>query len=86
MAHTSQANARTESNAEPLALPEWDPYVTKDHRVENAMKDVQVLKLQGLSKEEARGVMEYYARSGMLRGSVTEGLVSEEVDFWRARA
>ena len=35
-------------------------------------------KVQGLSKVEARGVMEYYARSGMMRAAVTERLVSEK--------
>ena len=58
--------------------PTWDPYARKDARVEAVMKDVQVMNLQGLTKEEARGVMEYYASSGMFRGAVTEGLVSEK--------
>jgi small subunit ribosomal protein S29 len=31
-----------------------------------------------LSKAEAKGLMEYYAMSGVLRGSVTERFVSEK--------
>jgi small subunit ribosomal protein S29 len=58
--------------------PEWDPYVLKDSRVEAVLNDVMALNLQGLSKAEARGVMEYYARSGMFRNTVTDGLVSEK--------
>jgi len=58
-------------------LPEWDPYLPIDQRVTDVMSDVHVQKVTGLSKEEARGVMEYYAQSGMLRHTVTEGLVSE---------
>jgi len=58
-------------------LPRWDPYLAIDKRVEDVMSSVPVQKLQGLSKEEARGIMEYYAQSGMLRNTVTEGLVSE---------
>jgi len=58
--------------------PRWDPYVAKDERVEKTMKDVQVTKLLGLSKDEARGVMEYYAHSGMLRNGVTNLLTSEQ--------
>ncbi|KAK1011958.1 hypothetical protein LTR54_004813 [Friedmanniomyces endolithicus] len=59
-------------------LPEWDPYEVKDERVAKVMESgMAVTKVEGLSKDEARSVMEYYARSGMMRGAVTEGLVSE---------
>ncbi|KAK5674250.1 hypothetical protein LTS10_012988 [Elasticomyces elasticus] len=58
----------------------WDAYLPKDENVATVMESgVQVTKVAGLSKDEARSVMEYYARSGMLRGSpVTEGLVGEK--------
>ena len=55
----------------------WDPYVAHDKWVQETMETVGVRKLDGLSKAEAKGIMEYYARSGMLRGSVTDSLVSE---------
>lgn len=55
----------------------WDPYIAHDKWVQQTMKSVGVRKLEGLSKEEARGVMEYYAKSGMLRATVTNHLVSE---------
>ncbi|KAK3697202.1 hypothetical protein LTR37_017603 [Vermiconidia calcicola] len=58
--------------------PHWNSYALKDKRVEDAMKMARPVELQGLSKEEARGVMEYYAQSGMLRSTVTDGLVSEK--------
>lgn len=58
-------------------LPAWDLYVPMDSHVAEAMKDVTVKKVAGLSREEARGLMEYYARSGMLRDTVTDGLVRE---------
>lgn len=56
---------------------QWNPYVQSDEAVMKVMKEVEVAKLRGLSKEEARGVMEYYAQSGLLRANVTQGLVSE---------
>ncbi|KAK5716145.1 hypothetical protein LTR15_009971 [Elasticomyces elasticus] len=58
----------------------WDAYLPKDENVVAVMESgVRVTKVAGLSKDEARSVMEYYARSGMLRGSpVTEGLVGEK--------
>ncbi|KAI7719639.1 hypothetical protein KC322_g1954, partial [Hortaea werneckii] len=73
----------------PAALQEWNPYLPIDSRVAETMKPsdsrdkgaavvgTPVQKLAGLSKTEARGIMEYYAQSGMLRQTVTEGLVSE---------
>jgi small subunit ribosomal protein S29 len=57
--------------------PRWDPYVAHDKWVQEVMESPAVVKLEGLSKKEARGVMEYYARSGVLRSAVTDGLVSE---------
>lgn len=59
-------------------LKHWNPYVKGDQRVIKALDGVEVLRLKGLSREEARGVMEYYAASGMLRNTVTEGFVSEK--------
>jgi small subunit ribosomal protein S29 len=39
---------------------------------------VEVLKLKGLSKKEARGLMEYWAKSGVLRKRVDEEEVAEK--------
>lgn len=61
-----------------LQPPKWDPFIAIDERVVDVMKKVEATKLPGLSKDEARGVMEYYAHSGMLRNTVTDGLVSEK--------
>lgn len=57
--------------------PKWDPYTRQDGRVVSSMKGVEVVKVQGLSKPEARGIMEYYAKSGMVSAQVSEGLTSE---------
>jgi len=57
--------------------PEWNPYLAIDQRVADAMQYANVRKVHGLSKEEARGILEYYALSGMLRNTVTDSLVSE---------
>ena len=85
--HRHAVQQNTQSSSDELAessstrsipLPEWQPYTVKDQRVEAAVKDVAVTKLQGLTKDEARGIMEYYARSGLFRESVTDGMVSEK--------
>jgi small subunit ribosomal protein S29 len=54
------------------------PYERKyDERAEKAMTGVEVMKLKGLSKKEARGLMEYWAQSGVLRSRVDEETVAE---------
>jgi len=56
-----------------------DPFERKhDERAEKAMNGVEVLRLKGLSKVEARGLMEYWAASGVLRSRVDEGSVAEK--------
>lgn len=57
--------------------PMWNPYKVVDMRVMEALKNVDTLHLSGLSKEEARSIMEYYAESGMLRAKIDEGFVGE---------
>lgn len=64
--------------ADPDHLPTWNPYKVVDQRVMEALKDVEVLDVRGLSKEEARAVMEYYAQSGLLRARVDEKFVAEK--------
>lgn len=56
----------------------WDPYVAHDKRVQEVMKDVPVINVSGLAKPEARGILEYYAQSGLLRDTVTESFVGEK--------
>ena len=60
-----------------------NPFYPYDQRVLNVFNNaanskIDVHRLSGLSKEEARGLMEYWARSGILRQSVDEGLVGEK--------
>jgi len=49
-----------------------------DLRAEEALKGVSVIRLGGLSKHEARGLMEYWAKSGVLRQAVDERSVAEK--------
>lgn len=55
-----------------------NPFSTPDERVMKTLATVEPIQLQGLTKEEARGLMEYYAKSGILRQTVSEALVSEK--------
>jgi len=59
-------------------VPERQPYGSYDERVFTSLEGVTATKLRGLTKEEAHGLMDYYARSGVLRQTVTEALVSEK--------
>lgn len=76
------AEARQKSQED---LPQWDPYKSVDARVMEALeglrtdnKDIDVLNVGGLSKDEARSIMEYYAESGLLRHQVNESFVTEK--------
>jgi small subunit ribosomal protein S29 len=61
------------------AVTQRDPFEKKyDERVEKALQSSSALKLSGLSKEEARGLMEYWAASGVLRQRVDEQTVAEK--------
>ncbi|CAN9394136.1 unnamed protein product [Alternaria sp. RS040] len=66
-------------------LPPWNPYKNVDARVMEALKglhndssEFDIINVGGLTKEEARSIMEYYAESGMLRHQVNEGFVTEK--------
>ncbi|KAI1759047.1 mitochondrial ribosomal protein [Hypoxylon sp. FL1150] len=60
-------------------VPERDPFFAKyDNRVFEALKGVKLLNVKGVSKQEARGLMEYWAASGILRTRVDEKNVSEK--------
>lgn len=78
---------------DPNKVPRWNTYKAIDPRVVDALKDLHsadakaddgnmramdVIKVGGLSKDEARSIMEYYAESGMLRAKVDDGFVSEK--------
>jgi small subunit ribosomal protein S29 len=76
----AEARQKTPDN-----IPQWNPYKNVDGRVMEALKDLNsdskdfdVISVGGLTKEEARAIMEYYAESGLLRHTVNEGLVSEK--------
>lgn len=79
-----QLRARQEGVSESSdAFPQPDPYAKTDARVldlfkQAATSSVEVQELGGLSREEARGFMEYFARSGILQEKVTDEWVSEK--------
>lgn len=58
---------------------ERDPWEKSyDSRADKALAKVETMKLRGLSKAEARGLMEYWAQSGVLRAQVDERTVTEK--------
>lgn len=71
---------------QPDDVPRWNPYKNVDERVMTVLKDLRdpsaagldIIKVAGLSKDEARALMEYYAESGMLRAKVDDGFVTEK--------
>ncbi|KAI1430047.1 mitochondrial ribosomal death-associated protein 3-domain-containing protein [Xylaria sp. FL1777] len=60
-------------------IPKRDPFFSKyDERVFDSLRGVKVLDVQGLSKTDARALMEYWAASGILRSRIDEKSVSEK--------
>ena len=57
-----------------------NPFVRYDQRVLDVFSrpGMQIQRLKGLSKDEARGLMEYWAKSGLVRNKVDETLVGEK--------
>lgn len=71
------------SSGIPETSPEYphpDPYLNPDQRVLDLFKDrdIKHQELKGLSKGEARGLMEYFAQSGILREQVNDNWVGEK--------
>ncbi|KAH0359912.1 hypothetical protein KCU89_g19320, partial [Aureobasidium melanogenum] len=64
--------------AQKKEAPQWDPWVKVDQRSIDVLNGVDVWQIKGLSREEARNIMEYYAKSGMLRQTVNDNLVAEK--------
>jgi small subunit ribosomal protein S29 len=54
-----------------------DPWTKFDQRAYDSLQAAAVMRLKGLSKAEARGLMDYWAASGLLRQRVDEGTVAE---------
>ena len=51
---------------------EWDQAVAK------SLKKPKVMQVKGVSRAEARGLMEYWAASGLLRQKVDERVVQDQ--------
>lgn len=62
-------------------FPMPEPYRKIDQRVLNLLggsDETTVQTLRGLSRNESRGLLEYFARSGILKESITEAAVGEK--------
>lgn len=64
------------------AFPLHEPYLKLDDpRVGDLVRSIEHTKLtelQGLSRGESKGLLEYFARSGLFREQVTDGQVAEK--------
>ena len=62
-------------------FPMPEPYRKVDQRVLNMLggsEETTIRTLRGLSRNEARGLLEYFARSGVLKENITEDTVGEK--------
>ncbi|KAI9728997.1 MAG: 37S ribosomal protein S23 mitochondrial [Chrysothrix sp. TS-e1954] len=74
---TTSTNSHPPSHTNLPPVDPKNPYTPIDPLALAPLQRIPLLKLAALTKPEARAVMEYYARSGLLRGTVSEGMVSE---------
>lgn len=59
-------------------LPQREPFLKKyDPRVDEALKTTDIITVGGVSKIEARSIMEYWAGSGMFRKPITERIITD---------
>lgn len=59
-------------------LTKEDPFTPYDTRTRASLQKVDLMDLKGLSKPEARGLMEYWAASGVMRQRIDERIVAEK--------
>lgn len=79
--HPSEALvlAQLEAGQAGQEVPSPDPYVRGyDNRVYDAMKNCHVLRIEGVSKPEARSLMEYWGASGLVRSGVSAEFVARQ--------
>jgi small subunit ribosomal protein S29 len=55
----------------------WNPLQKIDRRAIEPLTNLEVLDLNGISKDEARTIIEFWAGSGMVRKRIEDGFVSE---------
>ncbi|EFQ35273.1 uncharacterized protein GLRG_10417 [Colletotrichum graminicola M1.001] len=73
------ALAQSAAAASGLHVPTQDPYAKGyDDRVYEALRGVETFHVSGISREEARSVMEYWAASGLMRARIDEATVAEK--------
>ncbi|KAH7170686.1 putative ribosomal protein DAP3 [Dactylonectria macrodidyma] len=71
--------AQLEAGQAGESVPTPDPYERKyDERVYDALKNSWVLRVDGVSKDEARSLMEYWGASGLVRHVLNSRTVSEK--------
>ncbi|KAK0381397.1 hypothetical protein CLIM01_01258 [Colletotrichum limetticola] len=73
------ALAQSAAAAADQFVPTPDPYLKGyDDRVYEAVRGVETLDVSGISRQEARAVMEYWAASGLMRSRIDESSVAEK--------
>ncbi|KEY70626.1 hypothetical protein S7711_02230 [Stachybotrys chartarum IBT 7711] len=73
------ALAQLEAGQAGKEIPEPNPYERKyENRVYDALKNSYVLRVEGVTKEEGRSLMEYWGASGLAKGVIDTRTVAEK--------
>lgn len=79
-----QSAESTPSGLQTRLEQQFSPYTAYDERVlsifdaSSSNQKIERHTIPGLTRSESRGLMEYWARSGVLRQRITEGFVGEK--------
>ena len=73
------AKARLQSSSsDPQVSDFWNPLQRIDQRVMDICSNLDVLTLNGISKDDAKALIEHWAQSGLVRNRVDDSLVAEK--------
>ncbi|PWW75282.1 hypothetical protein C7212DRAFT_358157 [Tuber magnatum] len=78
LAATSSKCSRTLALDAALECREVDPYERLDPRIGPSIEGAQIIRVDSLSKEEAKGLMDYYNQSGIMKDPVDIATFNEK--------
>jgi small subunit ribosomal protein S29 len=72
-----EARAKT-PQSNPAVSDFWNPLQRIDQRVMDICSNLDTLRLEGVSKEEAKSIIEYWAFNGLVRDRLADSWIGEK--------
>jgi small subunit ribosomal protein S29 len=74
-----ECNLQRMAGAPTANIPQRNPYKQTDERSLHALREIDVMDIQPMTRVEARAILEYYAASGMIQSAIDNNFVN---DWW----